>query len=341
MSMGRWGAQVRAHAERLRATGNAGQALTVLRNLLATSPYDYEAHLELAEMISGSPDARTSAATVLRNAERPELRNRAAVLLGTPEPAPEAVPALDKDQPGLRVVLVPLPPTDVRLMQEAAKIYERITDVPVTIRGLPQEWDFGPVDRVANQNSIQQWIVQRTGYRVDFEGWKPDRYVSQLLEVAEVGDALTRFATRNYVAILRDEPGQYVVDRHIDRFLDLLAPFRLADRRTMYVGVTGANITSGTSNYLFSGYREGASGGASILSYAMMQAKQAGDGYESRPRLAERLAKEMVPASLKGLGIPRPTDPSDPYSYSDGVRRLSEKTLMLSEPTRAALDKFR
>lgn len=72
-----------------------------------------------------------------------------------------------------------------------------------------------------------------------------------------------------------------------------------------------------------------------------MQATTLNEPYQSRKRLAERLAKELVPSSLKQLGIPRPTDPSDPYSYSSGIERLAQKTLSLSAPTREALDKFR
>jgi hypothetical protein len=109
----------------------------------------------------------------------------------------------------------------------------------------------------------------------------------------------------------------------------------------MYVGVTGANIYAGDTNYLFSQYTAPNGTGASILSYAMMTAATLNEQYESRKRLAERLAKELVPASLKSLGIPRPADPTDPYSYSDGVVRLEQKTLMLSEPTREALALFR
>ena len=72
-----------------------------------------------------------------------------------------------------------------------------------------------------------------------------------------------------------------------------------------------------------------------------MTAATLGEPYESRKRLVKRLTKEMVPASLKQLGIPRPSDPTDPYSYSNGVQRMDEKTLTLSEPTRRALDTFR
>jgi len=51
---------------------------------------------------------------------------------------------------------------------------------------------------------------------------------------------------------------------------------------------------------------------------------------QSRRRLVERCAKEMVPATLKTLSIPRSTDPSCPYSYANGVQRMDEKTRVLS-----------
>ncbi len=109
----------------------------------------------------------------------------------------------------------------------------------------------------------------------------------------------------------------------------------------MYVGVTEANIYDGDSNYVFSLFTSRKGAGASILSYSMMLAKTLGEPYQSRKRLSERIAKELVPASLKALAIPRPGDPSDPYSYSDGVARLDQKTLVLSPAVKAALDKFR
>jgi hypothetical protein len=109
----------------------------------------------------------------------------------------------------------------------------------------------------------------------------------------------------------------------------------------MYVGVTEADIYTGETNYAFtSGWRQGEFA-AAISSYARMKSAASSEQYESRKRLIERIAKELVPATLQQLGIPRPIDPADPYSYSDGVDRVSQKTLTLSAPTRAALDRFR
>jgi hypothetical protein len=78
-----------------------------------------------------------------------------------------------------------------------------------------------------------------------------------------------------------------------------------------------------------------------ILSYYMMMGETLHQEYQSRRRLTERIAKELVPASLKQLRIPRSTDPTCPYSYSSGVDRLDQKTLVLSDEVKHELQKLR
>jgi hypothetical protein len=168
-----------------------------------------------------------------------------------------------------------------------------------------------------------------------------ERYTTTLLETVSEKDALTKFSTQAFVDRLPSRPGQYRVDAYLNRLIDLLAKYRSDDIRTMYVGVTANNIYSGDSNYFFAAYNEKNGAGAGILSYSMMLAQTLGEPYQSRKRLTERMAKELVPPSLTSLGIPRPTDPTDPYSYSNGVERLGQKSLTLSDSTREALEKFR
>jgi hypothetical protein len=109
----------------------------------------------------------------------------------------------------------------------------------------------------------------------------------------------------------------------------------------MFVGVSGQDIYSGDANFLFSGTTVVEGNLVSLLSYARMQKAATGESFESRKRVVQRLAKELVSAALKQLQIARPADPSDPYSYSDGLQRLEEKSLALSTSTREALGKFR
>src|SRR5579875_265806 len=341
VEMGRWDAQFRELAGRLLKDGRRDAALAVLKDVVETSPYDYEAHMDLAANARDAKEAQANARVVLDNAEDPALIARATRLLGIDEQGAVSIPILDKDEKGLQLILIPLPPCDAGLLTDAAKVYEQITNVPVKIRRLREDWAFGVPDRIPDQKRIQQAIVQQEGPGVDFTGWTKARYESELMKNATGQDALSRFWTIRYIEQLDDKPGQYRTAPYLDRFLDILASYRSSDIRTMYVGVTEANIYDGDSNYVFSLFTSRKGAGASILSYSMMLAKTLGEPYQSRKRLSERIAKELVPASLKALAIPRPGDPSDPYSYSDGVARLDQKTLVLSPAVKAALDKFR
>jgi hypothetical protein len=339
VDVGKWDPQILDYAHQLLKVGFKTEARDVLRNLLATTPFDYEAQLDFALLNDDPAAVRDSARAVFDNAEDPTLITRAADFLGQAQPAPP--PILSDRETGLQLILIALPPCDLRLLRDAAAIYEKVTGVPVKTARLPAAWEWGTPDRVPEQKLMQTTILELSGPGVDFTGWSLDRYVTALTSASESRDPLTKFYIQDFIRKLAAKHGQYLVDNYVPRLLDLLAPHRSRDNRTMYVGVTEANIYSGDNNYLFSLYTTKNGAGASILSYAMMTAAAANEHYQSRNRLTERLAKEMVPASLKILGIARPVDPTDPYSYSDGVERLSQKTLTLSGPTREALDKFR
>ena len=117
-------------------------------------------------------------------------------------------------------------------------------------------------------------------------------------------------------------------------------PYYSKDPNTMVVGITELDIFSGESNFVFSVFGGRKDTPVSILSYAKMRAKLTGEN-QSRKRLTERAAKELVPASLKKLNIPRSMDPFCPYSYSSGLQRLEEKTLNLSEPVKKEIERIK
>lgn len=172
-------------------------------------------------------------------------------------------------------------------------------------------------------------------------GWTSKRYTDELSKAVAKDDALTKFQVASFAKDMAAKPGQYLAGAPVLKLFQLIQTLRIGNRRTMYIGVTEADIYTGEVNFNFtSGWRQGGLAVA-ITSYARMKASSTNEQYESRKRLIERLAKELVPAALQQLGIPRPVDPADPYSYSDSTERLSQKTLSLSPPTRAALDKFR
>jgi hypothetical protein len=341
VELGHWDVQIREWARALLRDGKKAQALSVLKQLLATSPFDYQAHMDFIENTDDAAAARASARVVLENAEDPLLIAKVAHFLGITEPNIESLPPMDGAERGLKLILIPLPPCNVTFLENAARIYEKIADIPTKVMRLPEPWRFGAPDRIADQKNIRQAIIQQQGPDVDFTGWTKKRYESELLKGVASKSALTRFSMQAYVDKLEKAPGQYLVTPYMERLEQMVGKYRTTDARTMYVGVTEANIFAGDYNYVFSQFITKDGRGVSLLSYGMMMAKTLGEPYESQPRLAERMAKELVPASLKALNIPRPSDPSDPYSYSSGVDRLSQKGLVLSQPVKDALDKFR
>ncbi|HKY18493.1 MAG TPA: hypothetical protein VJL82_06130 [Rhizomicrobium sp.] len=341
VEMGHWGKTSREYAEALLKSGQKKEALTVLSHVVATSPTDYLAQLALAANSEDSSVARNSAQVVFDNAEDPELISKSANLLRQADPASVQLPLLEKADGGLQVVLIPLAPCDIGLLEPVAAMYSGITKIPVKIVRLREAWQLGPPDRFPNQRQIQQFITERRGSNPDFTGWTLERYKSELTQIFAASDALTKFSLKPLIGRLNGSEGQYSVDILLERFANILNKYRSKNARTLFVGITKTNISAGDANFLFSMTAGRADGQLSILSYHMMLSKTLGAPDESRSRLVERIAKELVPATLNQLGIPRPVDPKDPFSYSSGVDRLDQKTLTLSKPTEEALAKFR
>lgn len=341
VSMGTWGTEIHKYARTLLKEGKKKEALTVLAKIVATSPYNFRAHLDI---VLNTPDvkiAENSARVILRSAEDPALVAEAMKYLGVRPVSKESLAVLEKGEAGLQVVLIPLDPCDLSLLESAAKTYEKITGIPVKLRKLREPWIFASPERIPYQRWMQDNLIRMTGEKINFAGWSKDRYVNELMKASEEKGAITKYLVKDIIKKAEEGSGQYFVDSYLDQFSKILKQYRSGDNKTMYVGVTGANIFSGDNNFLFSLYADWNGAPASILSYHMMEAKNTSEVHESRNRLIERLAKELVPASLKTLGVPRSTDPTCPYSYSSGIQRLDEKTLQLSQPVQEALERIR
>lgn len=341
VSLGSWQKAIRRHAKEVLNAGNKREALAILQMLLATSPFDYDAHFEFIENTSDLTAATNSAKAVFKNAETRDQTTRAAKILGIEPPNLGDIPLLSTNDTGLVVVLIPLPPCNPWLLDEAAKIYERITDVPVRIRRLDNEWTWGTPDRVARQRDIEGLLVRLAKQNINFNGWAGDRYLTALTNALKSEDALTRYWGQDLLAKISAESGQYRADSYVEKLGRLLEPHQSKDARAMYVGITEANIYGGDNNFVFSVSTTHPQSHVGLMSYYMMQGKATALAFDSRLRLVERIAKELVPASLKQLRVPRSTDPACPYSYSSGVERLDQKTLVLSDETKQALSKLR
>jgi predicted Zn-dependent protease len=346
IEMGRWGKRIHEYAVQLLNDGKKEQGLNVLKNLLATSSFDYGAHLDLVKYTDDSSAAANSAKTVFKNAENRELIDQAAKYLAKPLADINSIPLLDANETGLQLILIPLPPCNPWLLDDAAATFKQITDIPVKIRRLKEDWKWGTDDRIARERAIQGFLVRLNAKNIDFAGWTKDRYIKEMRSAVDANetyskDALLKYHVSNFISKVTDEPGQYLLDSYLNRFCDILAAYSSNDNRTMYVGITEANIYSGDNNYVFSVAKIVGKYHASIMSYHMMLGATLNAEYDSRQRLTDRIAKELVPASLKQLNIPRSTDPSCPYSYASGVDRLDQKTLKLSDQVKEALAKLR
>jgi len=341
VQVGLWSGAIHNYASWLLGKGKKDDAVGVLKILVAAAPFEYQAHAELTDNAHDSAVARGSAAIVYDNAEDSELVSKAGRYLGQTNLEFAALPVLENDNGGLHVVLIALPECDLKVVGEAARLYENAMGIPVSIRRLAEPWEYGVPTRIPDQRRIQQVIIQKRGPNINFGGWDLARYRSELLKTVETSDALAKFSMEGFVAKLDSRPGQYDAGPLIESLASILAKYRPHDARAMYVGVTGTDIFSGDTNYLFSSGAIIGGAATTILSYSRFSAKMTGERYESRKRLAERIAKQLVPPTLSALGIPRPADPTDAYSYADSVERVDQKTLTLSTPTKEALDKFR
>jgi len=333
VSMGSWGAAIHDYALWLLDNGGREEAIKVLKNHLQTSSYDYEAHVDFFLQTDDNTAASNSASIVFRNAEDQKLIDQAADFLGRKKPSLNDFSVLQSGERGLQLILLPLPPCNPWLLESSANLFEEITGIPTKVCSLSSDWAWKTPDRICRERNIQKMLSEAATQPVSFEGWDKDRYIDELTGMIDTNNALSEYYMGKWVEMVEDEPGQYLVDGYLAHLGDMLSEIRSGDVRTMYVGITEANIYSGDNGYLFS--QGGGRARASIFSYYMMQ------GVQTRSRLVERIGKELVPAALKQLNIDRSTDPSCPYSYANGVGRLDEKTKTLSEPVKQALSQLK
>lgn len=342
VSMGAWEPQIYEFASTLLQNGKRKESVRVLKNLLATSPYNYQAHLDFLMNSDDRAAAASSAKIIMENTESPELLNKAAKFLVQNPDKFESIPILSKNETGLQVILIPLLPCSPWFLDEIAELYQKMTDVPVKIRRLKGRWDWSVPNRIPHQRRVTGILIKMKGEKIDFTNWTKKKYVDALRSYAKKEDAISKYYIEGLITRIEKDQGQYLVNPHLDRFCEALKAYRSKDNRTMYVGITETNIYSGDNNYVFSlGRDKKGDLNASILSYYMMLASSLQEDYESQQRLTERIAKELVPASFKQLGIPRSTDPRCPYSYSSGVSRLDQKTLNLSDTLKNELKKLK
>ncbi|NLD36944.1 MAG: hypothetical protein GX654_08750 [Desulfatiglans sp.] len=337
--MGRWGGPIHEFAKLL-ASKNDPRVIDVYRNLLQTSPSNYDAQIEYSSIIKNSEEAIQCAKIVERDAEEEKLLNASAKILNKDIPTISSYQVLNQNEKGLKVILIPLEPCNPWFLDEIAITYEKITSIPVVIRRLPVNWTPPESSRSTYRPYLEKIASNIWKTKSDFNDWSLSKLKEEIMKKAkeEGPQAVTSI---NQIFNKMDEEGYQWEADPIMSWLSLsISPYFSKDPYTMVVGITELDIYSGETNFVFSLYGGHKDSPVSILSYAKMRAKLTGEN-QSRRRLVERAAKELVPASLKKLNIQRSIDPSCPYSYSGGLQRLDEKTLNLSDTVKEEIERIK
>lgn len=333
--MGRWGACVHEYA---RLLGRKKDPMTekIYIHLLQTSPANFNAHVEFLSIGKDEANRIESAKILMRDAEDEDMLNAASKVLDKKTPTIDDYPEMSKKDRGLRVILIPLPPCNPWVLEEASRIYEKMTGIPVSIRKLPVKWEVPEPVRSVYRPQLEQIASRLFPEKTNFAFWSEDTLKKEIKDHVTKNEPQSLPFLENLYKQIEEGDFQWDADPLVTKLAKLVLPYHTKDENTMVVGITGTDIFSGSTNYVFSVYSGIDGSMCSILSYAKMKAGFTGAN-PSRRRLVERIAKEMVPASLKKLNIPRSTDPSCPYSYSSGVDRLDEKSWVLSENVKQAI----
>jgi predicted Zn-dependent protease len=336
--MGRWGTPIHEFAKLL-ADSNDPKTIDVYKKLLQTSPANYDAQIEYTSITSNEDEAVQCAKIVARDAEEETLLNASATILGKKIPSISFYPLLQAKDTGLKVILVPLTPCNPWLLNEIAIAYEKITTIPVIIRRLPVAWKAPQPSRSAYRPYLEKIVSNFKETKSDFNDWSLVQLKEELIQQAKKEGPQAVTSIKQLFKKMDKAGYQWEADTILNWLSQSIVPFYSKDKNTMVVGITELDIYSGETNYVFSVFGGYEGSLLSLMSYAKMRAKLTGEN-QSRKRLVERIAKELVPASLKKLGIQRSLDPSCPYSYSSGLQRLEEKTLNLSAPVKKEISKI-
>lgn len=334
---GKWGVPIHEYAK-LSTLKNDPLSASIYKILLQSNPANYDAHIEYTLLTKDKDEVVQSALIVEKNAEEERLLTASAKLLNKDISSISSYPLLDMNDKGLKVILIPLSPCNPWILDEVADTYKKITGIPVVIKRLPVNWTVPEPSRSVYRPSLEAIASNIWKTKYTFSDWSLSKLKEEIMKKAkEEGPGAV--LSINQLFKRMDESGyQWEADPIMNWLSQALVPYFSKDPNTMVVGITELDIFSGETNFLFSLYGGRGDLPVSILSYARMKAKLTGEN-QSRNRLRERVAKELVPASLKKLGIPRSVDPSCPYSYSSGLQRLEEKTLTLSEPVKLEIEK--
>jgi predicted Zn-dependent protease len=336
VAMGQWGFAVHRYALNTLKTDKQ-KAAEIYKNLLETSPFFYEAHLEFASL-NDHENAKKNYKIIVSNSENETIVNEALKALKVEWNPLSSHPILGSEETPYHLVLIPLEPCNPHILSDAAEKFKLITGIPVSIQRLKEKWEPGEPQRFFNRLSIEQFLASKLDVKVNLSEWEKEDFLEKLDELSQKEDPISKYYTTLAIKYINENKGQYDATKLILNLHEAVNKIDPKDNKTLYVGITETDLFSKENNFIFSYHINWQGTQLSLLSYNRMLAKNTGEAFESKDRLTERIAKELVPASLKSLGIPRSKNPACPYSYSSGVERLDQKTMKLSEHVAEALE---
>jgi len=326
IAMGAWAESIHAYA-RMLADRKDAKAERVYRDLLRRDAANYPAHLEFARLTSDEKLQKESLRIVMRDVEDEALLEEASSWLGLEVPRLDAYPILSEKDADFQAIFIPLPPCNLWMLEEVVEVYESITTVSACIRRLPERWEFSAEKRSLLRSELEKIAFHLLPDEPNVKSWSRERLQKALAVAAREKEPESALYLEALFKRVEEGEFQWNASPLVKELNEQVQKVIPAGTYTMVVGVTGNDIYGDNTRFLFSQHG-GRRSPLSVLSYSRMKAYPGEN--QSRRRLVERCAKEMVPATLKTLNIPRSTDPSCPYSYANGVQRMDEKTRVLS-----------
>ena len=328
-----------AHA--LEAVPDFPKALRYFHSGLQLSPWNLQEQLAYAELLSKNgrrPEASEIARMVNGRAENDAVCNQARRLLGL-DPVIKAEASSTLPDHGPFICLVQVGEVNqVALTASIKKLHETL-GVPILLveKTVPL--------RKAHRSAFDRWVRQTLCKGVNWETAVMKRYLADQHKrtpedlsadqvIGIVRTALSAEGRKTELDGLEESVAFYRAhDQQWDAALMLqdLAPFTASLPRSgkvVMIGITEADLYSGTSNYLFGSAVVG--GMAGTVSYSRYRADFFGEPPDLT-RLTSRMHKQLLSSIGNALGVPRPTDPTSARSYPASLPEHDAKSEYMSE----------
>jgi predicted Zn-dependent protease len=331
-----------SYAERCAVEGKTAEAIKYYEAGLERYPWNLNAQLAMARMLiqaGNTNGARQKAELTLKYAETDVLLASAAALLGR-----SAITNLEDSvfsTNGIRLVLVPYGKVEAWLLHEMQEGLEMILSIPVSIKLVPSlempkpgreplhQYAEDLRVRISKSRKDPQFDRLYRRLNLSTNSFKDDEEVFATTEAVLAADFINQGPVqsfRNELALLRRLGSQWEAQDLINQLSLKLKPNPGSD--VAYLGITGVDIFSSESRFVFGYAMVGANVG--VVSYLRYSAALL-DEPPNRERLKERTLKQALSSTGLMFGLPRCSDPTCARAYAHSLSEHDAKQLKLCE----------